>query len=103
MAIDFRFVDVVGPIASIPKPTGRTGELKREDHEIQHYYKEIGQAKFTVVKGDRRVTVELRQEHHKRFAGRRELSFEVQTYSTGPVALWENELYVLEPDNDKPS
>ena len=103
MAMDFRLVDVVGPIASIPKTTGRTGELEREDQETRRYYKELGRAKFTAVKGDRRVTVELGQEYHKSFAGRRELSFQVQTYLTGPVALREDELYVLELDDEKAS
>jgi hypothetical protein len=105
MAMDFRLVDVVGTIAPIPKTEGRTGDLSQEDEKIQRYYYELGRAKFTAVKGDRWVTVELGQEYHKGFDGRRELSFEVQTYltATGPVVLWENELYVLELDDDKAS
>jgi len=72
-----------------------------EDNElIEKFYFQLGCTKFTAVKGGRQVTVELGQQDHKTSYGRKEMSFQVQTYLSGPAALKGNELYVLELDDD---
>jgi hypothetical protein len=87
---EFRLVDVVasGPILPIPETTESTDE----DDLIRHYFYELGRAKFTAVKGGRRINIELGQ-------GRRKISFEVQTYLSGPVVITNNLLYISELDD----
>ena len=49
-------MDAVGSISPIPETTEDTDE-----GEISDYYFQLGYAKFTAIKGGRRVTVELCQ------------------------------------------
>ena len=96
---EFRLVDVVssGPVPPIPETTVST------DEDIRPYFYELGCAKFTAIRDGRRINVELGQELGKIFAGRRQRSFEVQTYFSGPVVITNNELYILELDDEKAS
>jgi hypothetical protein len=100
---EFRLVDVIssGPVPPIPETTEST-----DSEDIQHYFYELGRAKFTAVRDGRRINVELGQEFgksRKTCSGRRKISFEVQTYLSGPVVITDNELYILELDDDKAS
>ena len=54
--LEYRLVDAVGSISPIPETTEDTDE-----GEISDYYFQLGYAKFTAIKGGRRVTVELCQ------------------------------------------
>jgi len=93
---DFRLVDVVASCPVLPIP-----ETDIEDSDsIQAYFYELGCAKFTAVRGGRRINVELCQGFAK---GRREKSFKVQTYLSGPVFITDNKLYISELDDDKAS
>jgi hypothetical protein len=90
---EFRLVEVIagGPVLPIPETTESTDE-----EDIRHYFRELGRAKFTAVRGGHRIDVELCQKFSRR-------SFEVQTYLSGPVVIRNNELYVSELDDDKAS
>jgi hypothetical protein len=57
--------------------------------DIQLYFYELGHAKFTAVRGGRRINVELGQleECGKEFDDCRKISFEVQTYLSGPAVI----------------
>jgi len=88
---DFRLVDIVGSIPPIPETTDRTGRV-----DTRHYYRRLGRANFTAVKGGRCVTVELGQVGSRASA----VPFKVETYLT--IKL-KKELYVSEVDEDKPN
>lgn len=106
--MEFRLVDVVDSIPPTLETKERTDVQENiddydygEDNElIEKFYFQLGCTKFTAVKGGRQVTVELGQQDHKTSYGRKEMSFQVQTYLSGPAALKGNELYVLELDDD---
>ena len=94
---DFRLVDVVasGPVQPIPETTCSTNT-----EDIKYYYYDLGGAKFTAIRKGRRINIELGQEFGKNFKLRRKISFEAQTYLSGPVVIMDNELYILELDDD---
>jgi hypothetical protein len=54
--LEYRLVDAVGSISPIPETTEDT-----DKGDISNYYFQLGYAKFTAIKGGRRVTVELCQ------------------------------------------
>ena len=93
---ELRLVDVVAscPVLSIPETKEITDDETAEsaddesadDEDILRYFYELGCAKFTAVR-----------------SGRRNISFEVQTYLSGPVVIKNNELYISELDDDKAS
>jgi hypothetical protein len=97
---EFRLVDVVssGPVPPIPETTEST-----DSEDIQHYFYELGRAKFTAVRNGRHINVELGQEFGKNrpkiFAGSRKNSSGDQTYLSGPVVITD-ELYIREVDDD---
>jgi hypothetical protein len=84
--IDFRLVDTIDSVSPIPE---FKEFLDREN--AGGYSDAMGRAKFTAVRGDRHVNVELVQGHQK-------LSFKIET--THPL-LGGYDLYVLELDDDK--
>ena len=99
----FRLVDVIasGPVQPIPKTTWST-----ETEDIERYFYDLGCAKFTAVRDGRHINIELGQEFGKKSyesKRRRRISFEVQTYLSGPVVIKDNELYILELDDDNAS
>ena len=71
-------MDVVGSASPIQETTG-----KPDDEIIQHYYRQLGCAKFTAVMHGRRVTVDLVQDKGERCVVHRALSLEVETYLSG--------------------
>jgi hypothetical protein len=89
--LEYRLVDVAGSIPPIPETTEQTNV-----HEICEYYIQLGRAKFTAVKGGRRVTVELGQESGGETSNR----FEVMSYSRYELRE-RNKSYVLELDDDE--
>jgi hypothetical protein len=95
---EFRLVDVIasGPVQPIPETTENT-----DAEDIQRYFYKLGRAKFTAVRGGRRVNIKLGQESHKRYAGK--ISFEVETYLSGPVVIENKEVYIFELDDDSAS
>jgi hypothetical protein len=99
LVMGFRLVDVVGSISPIPETRE---SIYDEEEDVRLYYYQLGCSKFTAVKGasGRHVTVELGQEIPGGVAGH--LSFELQTYISGPVVIMGN-VYILEIDDDEPS
>jgi hypothetical protein len=90
--MEFRLVDVVGSIPTIPETTARTSE-----EVFQDYYRQLGCAKFAAVKGGRRVTVELGQAFGKISARSGRIPFKVETYMGKSMRIG---LYVWELDDD---
>jgi hypothetical protein len=82
--MDFRLVDTIGSVAPIPD-----FQEFLDNEDAGGYCDAMGRAKFTAVRGDRHVNVELGQGHGK-------LSFGIQTYMGRDCKL-----HVLELDNDK--
>ena len=87
--LEYRLVDVAGSIPPIPETTNQT-----EVHKISGYHIQLGRAKFTAVKGGRRVTVELGQ----RWGGESNKRFKVMSYSRFELRET-NKPYVLELDD----
>ncbi|KAI0271984.1 hypothetical protein BGY98DRAFT_1004275 [Russula aff. rugulosa BPL654] len=94
---EFRLVDVIssGPVEPIPETTKNT-----DPEDLRCYFYKLGRAIFTAVRGGRRIKVELGQEYGVEYADRRDKSFKVQTYLSGPVVITNNRLYILEELND---
>ena len=94
---EFRLVDVIssGPVEPIPETTKNT-----DAEDFRCYFYKLGRAIFTAVRGGRRIKVELGQEYGVEYADRRDKSFKVQTYLSGPVVITNNRLYILEELND---
>jgi hypothetical protein len=97
---EFHLVDVISsdPVPPIPETTENT-----KADNIRCYFYRLGRAKFTAVRGGRRIKVVLGEKFGKRYAGRRKISSEVQTYLSGPVVITDNKLYILELDDDNAS
>ena len=87
--LEYRLLDAVGSISPIPETTEDTDE-----EEIRRYYFQLGSAKFTAIKGGRRVTVKLCQSGL--YTGN---TFRVVTYLHG--YFWKEDPYVLELDDDE--
>ena len=89
--LEYRLVDAVGSITPIPETTEQTNII-----EISKYCYQLGRAKFTAIKSNRRVTVELGQW----LGGKTGNRFSVMSYSdyklTKPI-----EPYVWELDGDE--
>jgi hypothetical protein len=88
--LEYRLVDAAGSTSPIPETTEQTTE-----REICRYYKQLGSATFTAVKGGRRVTVELGQGGE--WFGRN--SFRVMSYLDYKLTE-EKEPYVSAQDDD---
>ena len=88
--LKYRLVDTVGSISPIPETTEDTNE-----EEIRRYYFQLGRAKFTAIKGGRRVTVELCQ-GPRRKTGK---TVKVENYLDYRI-IDVREPYVLELDDD---
>jgi len=97
---ELRLVDVVasGPVPPSPETTEITN-----NKDMRNYFHELGCAKFIAVRGGHRINIELGQGSERIFADRRNISFEFQTYLSGPVVITDNELYILELDDDEAS
>ena len=95
----FRLVDAVsrGPVLPIPDTTDSSDGSGPADDVLRHLYLELGRAKFTAVRGGRRVNVELGQ-NDKKFAYRRKISSGVENYHFGGSVCVA--LYILELDDD---
>ncbi len=97
---EFRLVDVVasGPVPPIPETTESTGS-----EVIRRYFYKLGRTKFTAVGEGRRVNVELGVGYVSgsvTSTGRRQTTFKVQTYLSGPVVIDSSEVYLVELDDD---
>ena len=88
--LEYRLVDAVGSISPIPETTEDTDEK-----EIRQYYFRLGRAKFTAIKGGRRVTVELCQGTYQNSRNT------VKVMSYLDYELDKKEPYVLELDDDE--
>jgi hypothetical protein len=79
----FPLVDVVanGPVPPIPESTESTDE-----EVIRHYFRELGRAKFTAIRGGRRINVEL--------------GVEKWSYYDLEDLITKTKLYTLELDDD---
>ena len=98
----FRLVDFVTSDEVLPIP--ETTENLEELNGNRFCYLELGRAKFTAVRGGRRINVELGQEFDTSAvcAGRRKISFKIQTYLRDPAVMTYNllnELFILDLDD----
>ena len=86
--LEYRLVDAVGSTPPIPETTEQTTEHRG-------YYRQLGRAKFTAVKGGQHVTVELGQAWFGKTVDR----FTVMSYADYRRKKWEP--YVMELDGDE--
>ena len=87
--LEYRLVDIAGSTPPIPETTEQTDEGK-----IRRYYIQLGRAKFTAVKGGRRVTEKFGQSGS-------ETSNRSRVMSYSYYELEERNQYVLELDDDE--
>ena len=93
----FRLVDVIssGPVEPIPETTEYT-----DVNDIRRYFYKLGCAKFTAVRGGRRIKVVFGQGYIEGYTDRQKISLKFQTYFSRPVVITDIVLYILEELND---
>jgi hypothetical protein len=98
--MEYRLVDVVGPIPPVPETTEST-----EEEDIQIRYCHLGRAKFIAVNGGRPVNLELNQVYYgsdgMEESDEPQEAFKFDTFMRGPVNMARSRLYVSELDEDK--
>ena len=84
---------LVNVVASDPiQPISETMENTNVNN-IWHYIYELGYTKFTAIRDGCQINIKLNHWFSKTW-----ISFEFQTYLSGPIAISNNKLYILELD-----